>query len=247
MSKGRSPWQDGRRAWERLAGWLRRTRSPDAPESDDGKGALAALADVGLLRRLLDQAEMAAVRDARQHGKSWAEIAVTLGITRQSAWERWRDLDDADAAEPALSGMQQSTTPVAPADSSVAENRPPRFGRVPEIVERAAAEVVRRRTRVLVPNVIGMSWDEARGALVAKRLVAVGPDPDAPPLTALGWPDAVVTDQSPESGARVPIGSAITLWVERRGGSGVREPRRPKPAPRAARGALDEPSGEAVG
>jgi PASTA domain len=193
---------------------MRRTHSPATGKSDEDTEALTALADVGLLRRLLDQAELAAVGIARRHGKSWAEIAVTLGVTRQSAWERWRVLDDDEPAE---------------------------------IVDRAAADVLRRRGVVRVPNVIGMSWDDARGALVARRLVAVGPDPDAPPLTALGWPDAVVTDQSPESGARVPVGSAVTLWVERGGGSGVREPRRPKPLPRAARGALDESSGEAVG
>jgi hypothetical protein len=39
----------------------------------------------------------------------------------------------------------------------------------------------------------------------------------------------------------------VRLWTERGGGSGVREPRRPKPAPRAARAMLDETSDEAVG
>ena len=52
-------------------------------------------------------------------------------------------------------------------------------------------------------------------------LVGVGPDPDGPPLAVLGWPSGVVTDQSPEAGARVPPGSPVTLWVERGGGSGV--------------------------
>lgn len=39
-------------------------------------GPLIALADVGLVRHLLDQAELVAVRTARRHGKSWAEIAT---------------------------------------------------------------------------------------------------------------------------------------------------------------------------
>jgi hypothetical protein len=39
----------------------------------------------------------------------------------------------------------------------------------------------------------------------------------------------------------------VTLWIERGGGSGVREPRRPKPDPRAARAMRDEVSDEAVG
>jgi hypothetical protein len=43
-------------------------------------------------------AELVAVRTARRHGKSWREIATKLGVTRQSAWERWRDLDDASDA-----------------------------------------------------------------------------------------------------------------------------------------------------
>jgi hypothetical protein len=48
----------------------------------------------------------------------------------------------------------------------------------------------------------------------------------------------------------VPAGSQVTLWVERGGGSGVREPRRPKPTPRVGREMrddLDEHSDEAVG
>ena len=55
-------WQDGRRAWERLAGW-QDDRGSSRP---DGDGALKALADVGLVRHLLDQAELVAVRTARR-------------------------------------------------------------------------------------------------------------------------------------------------------------------------------------
>jgi hypothetical protein len=94
MGKGRSPWQDGRRAWRRLNGWHQDGPSPTPGRPDDGELALKALADVGVVRHLLDRAELVAVRTARRHGKSWAEIATLLGVTRQSAWERWRDLDD---------------------------------------------------------------------------------------------------------------------------------------------------------
>lgn len=76
-----SPWETGRRVWERLA------RRPAAD-------ALDALSDVDQLRKLLDQVELEAVRDARRGGRSWTEIAVRLGVTRQSAWERWRELDE---------------------------------------------------------------------------------------------------------------------------------------------------------
>src|ERR1700752_2421511 len=78
-------WEQAQQAWRRLAA------NSGRPRDDDG---LDALSDIGVVRRMLDQAELAAVRAARVHGKSWAEIATQLGVTRQSAWERWRDLDD---------------------------------------------------------------------------------------------------------------------------------------------------------
>jgi hypothetical protein len=83
----RDPWREGHEAWERLAG-----------QPTSGDEALAALSDIGLVRRLLDQAELEAVRAARRDRKSWAEIATRLGVSRQSAWERWRELDDEPAA-----------------------------------------------------------------------------------------------------------------------------------------------------
>ena len=79
-------------------------RRRDIP--DDGDAALAALTDVGVVHRILDQFELIAVRTARRHGKSWAEIATRLGVTRQSAWERWRDLDNAETdRRPVLRAM----------------------------------------------------------------------------------------------------------------------------------------------
>ena len=88
-------WEQARQAWRRLAASSKRPS-----EDDDG---LASLSDIGVVRRMLDQAELAAVRTARRHGKSWAEIATHLGVARQSAWERWRDLDDSLRGEPQLS------------------------------------------------------------------------------------------------------------------------------------------------
>lgn len=218
-------WDEGRRAWDRLAGWNRDRPSAGAP-ADDGEGALDALGDVGQVRRLLDQAELGAVRASRRHGRSWAEIATRLGVTRQSAWERWRDLDD-DAATAA----QQDA--VAGASSELTQQ---------------AARQSRRRSNVRVPNVIGMSCDDARGELLVAGLVAVGWDADGVPMAADGWPRGAVTDQSPESGAKVPAGSSVRLWIDSSGGSaGVREPRRPRPAPRAGRELRLEPSDEAVG
>jgi hypothetical protein len=236
MSKDRGPWQLGRRAWERLDGW--HLDGPGHPT--DGDGALAALADVGFVRHLLDQAELVAVRTARRHGKSWAEIATKLGVTRQSAWERWRELDEAPSATN-VSGALDSAVQAAAAGTVAEVSVTPA-----EVLERTARDL-RRRSNVRVPNVLGMSWDDARVALVKVSLIGLGPDPDGQPMEATIWPDARVVDQSPESGARVSAGSTVTLWVGRGGGSGgVREPRRPLPGPQSAREMRYE-TDEAVG
>src|SRR6185312_14109099 len=87
-------WDEGRQAWNRLC------RHPDGP--GDGDRALIALSDIGTVRRALEHAELQAVRIARRHRKSWSEIAVQLGVTRQSAWERWRDVDEHAPADTAL-------------------------------------------------------------------------------------------------------------------------------------------------
>ena len=228
-------WRESKRALERLSNWQQSRPA--------GDGALSALADVGLLRRVLDQAEMAAVRVTRRHGKSWTEIATIMGVTRQSAWERWRDLD-----EPAPQPETGSQPETAPQRETPPHRTPGRLAQMPvDLVERASAGLLRRGASIVVPLVIGMSWEDARQALLDKGLTAVGPDPDAPPLLPLDWSRVVVTDQSPESGARVPAGSAVTLWTERGGGSGVREPLRPAPTPKQARGMRDEVTGEAIG
>ncbi len=203
MEPSERAWERANDARERLARWLHTGAEGDA---------LGALEDISTLRRALDQAELAAVRAARGDGKSWAEIATMLGITRQSAWERWRDLDPESGPAGAVS---------------------------------RAAAAMRRRAQVNVPNVIGLSWVDALDRLHRASLVAVGPDPDT--RSSEDRHDHVVTDQSPESGAVVPPGTSVTLWTERRGGSGVREPRRPKLPPAAGRQLRDEQTNEAVG
>jgi hypothetical protein len=241
MSKDRGPWQLGRRAWERLDGWHLDGRTPRAGHPDDGEGALAALADVGFVRHLLDQAELVAVRTARRHGKSWAEIAVKLGVTRQSAWERWRDLDETTGS----ASLQPASVIDGVLEAAAADVAAEMSATPAEVLERTARDL-RRRSNVRVPNVLGKSFDDARLALLKVGLVAVGPDPDGLPM-AMEWPDAKVVDQSPESGAKVPASTSVTLWVMRGGGSaGVREPRRPLPGPQSAREMRYE-NDEAVG
>jgi hypothetical protein len=233
MSKGRSPWQDGRRAWERLNGWHQDAPSARPGHADDGDGALTALADVWQVRHLLDQAELVAVKTARRHGKSWAEIATKLGVTRQSAWERWRDLDEDAQPEPAGADRLGDLVADHRARAAAAVSE--------ELTEHASRH--RRQSLVVVPNVIWMPWLDARKLLADRQLVAVGSDPDGLPLTAIASSGSVVSDQSPESGAKVPAGSSVTLWLDR-GEGGVREPRRPAPAPRAGQRLLPEPVDE---
>jgi hypothetical protein len=87
----RSRWQDGRRAWARLNGWHQAEPSASPGHADNGHAALKALEDIRFVRALLDTAERNAVRTARNHGQSWTDVASALGVSRQSAWERWRD------------------------------------------------------------------------------------------------------------------------------------------------------------
>jgi hypothetical protein len=250
MTDATTPWDQGRRAWRRLA-----RRLQDGAPGDE---ALRALADIRDLGQLLREAELTAVRISRRHGGTWAEIATRLGITRQSAWERWRDLDDAPAgpgsgspgslpAEPVGSG---SAALGGAAPGSAAADMAAAGEGIEAALDAAALEKVRggwgpgwRPGQLIeVPDVVGLSWDDARQVLYNVELIAVGPDPDGPPLAALGWPGGVVVRQQPPAGARLPARSSVTVWVERGGGSaGVREPRRPGPSHGSAAQHQDEP------
>jgi hypothetical protein len=98
VGRGRSKWQDGRRAWERLNYWYRGIVDRFPAEHPDrervGRAAAGALTDIAFVRKLLDDLELRLVRTAREGGVSWTEIATPLGISRQAAWEKWRDLDE---------------------------------------------------------------------------------------------------------------------------------------------------------
>jgi hypothetical protein len=51
------------------------------------------------IRGKIDRTELATVRQARDANISWTEIATSLGVSRQAAWERWHEVDaDARAA-----------------------------------------------------------------------------------------------------------------------------------------------------
>jgi hypothetical protein len=210
-----------RRAWQRLTQW-----STEAPS--DGRRALDALDDIQLLRHRLDATELEAVRAARRTGRSWAEIATSLGITRQSAWERWRELDGPAGDEPE-SGAGAWWSGAA---ERVAE----------PMIARAAARLTRSRGLVEVPDLVSLTFDEAHDRLQHVGLQAGGPDPDGLPLTADGWARGTVVRQYPDPGSRVPRHSTVRLWLERGGGgaAGVREPRRPNPTVRSAAAEVDD-------
>jgi hypothetical protein len=196
-------WDEARKAWRRLSERGRR---------DDGAAALDRLADIGTVRRCLDTSELEAVRTARRTGRSWAEIATSLGVTRQSAWEKWRDLDD-----------QQT-----PGDAGLGE---------PDVV-RAVAEAMLGEaslsSTVTVPDVIGITPDDAAEVLRRAGLSPVEHVPGGAQTELRPERAGVVVDQTPRAGVRRRRGSTVALWIQEGGGSaGVREPRRPKPAPRA--------------
>ena len=75
-----------------------------------GPGAARSLPKSELLRILtcirdvrakIDANELRTVRMARESGITWTEIATALGVSRQAAWERLREMD-----------VDLSTTPV---------------------------------------------------------------------------------------------------------------------------------------
>jgi PASTA domain len=116
----------------------------------------------------------------------------------------------------------------------------------PTFPARIADELEPEMFAVIVPAVIAMTRERARTVLHRARLIAVGPGPDGAPLEAVSEPDDVVTDQSPEAGTKVPSRTKVMLWTDRRGGSGVREPRRPMPDPKSGRAMRDESTGDVV-
>lgn len=56
---------------------------------------VATLRAIQQVRQTCDNTELRTVKYARKAGLTWAEIATALGVTRQAAWDRWHELDDA--------------------------------------------------------------------------------------------------------------------------------------------------------
>jgi hypothetical protein len=63
-----------------------------------GGDPLGTLRVVAKYRSLLDEVSRRAVLIARQTGRSWDDIAVAVGTSRQAAWQRYRSLAPPDDA-----------------------------------------------------------------------------------------------------------------------------------------------------
>ena len=58
----------------------------------DALDALDALGEVELDIRTLEVKRIALIGAAQAQGASWGEIGAALGVSRQAAWEKYRDL-----------------------------------------------------------------------------------------------------------------------------------------------------------
>ena len=105
-------------------------------------------------------------------------------------------------------------------------------------VQRDSARV-KERPQVSVPMVVGMTVLAGRRAAGDAQVLLAPANADGPPLDALLWPhesEYVIASKSPVAGTRVrQYDSVVITYVrtntEGPGATGVREPRRPKPAP----------------
>ena len=68
----------------------RALNGPRAPEKSEVLRTLAAIREV---RAKVDRSELVSARMARELGITWSEIAAELGVSRQAAWERLREME----------------------------------------------------------------------------------------------------------------------------------------------------------
>ncbi|ALV52160.1 HTH domain-containing protein [Actinospica acidiphila] len=64
------------------------TEATDLAERAGDRDPRVGLRAVAALRKLLEQLEAVQVRNARNHGWSWQEIATELGISRQAVHKK---------------------------------------------------------------------------------------------------------------------------------------------------------------
>jgi hypothetical protein len=71
-----------------------KSRYHDTTDEAWQQEVLYTLSCIQQIRQKCGHTELSTVRAARKAGLSWTEIAGALGVTRQSAWERWHELDE---------------------------------------------------------------------------------------------------------------------------------------------------------
>ncbi|MER7896001.1 HTH domain-containing protein [Streptomyces sp. NPDC096046] len=65
------------------------TEATELAERAGDRDPRVGLRAVAALRRLLEQLEAVQVRNARNHGWSWQEIATELGVSRQAVHKKY--------------------------------------------------------------------------------------------------------------------------------------------------------------
>ncbi|MDH6623849.1 hypothetical protein M2271_001641 [Streptomyces sp. LBL] len=97
---------------------------------------------------------------------------------------------------------------------------------------------------VRVPKLIGLMAMDARETAASGGVLLAAPDRPDFPHTVVDY----VVRQYPPPGVEVPRGAVVTVWFdfgdgEGGGGSGVHEPRLPRPGGGGMQRELDEPGG----
>ncbi|HZT65558.1 MAG TPA: hypothetical protein VFA11_07195 [Acidimicrobiales bacterium] len=82
--------------------WARWEAVVGSPDSDP----LEVIALAGTYHRYLAAIEERAVRVSRARGATWQEIADAAGTTRQSAWEKWKAVEQLTEGAPDRFGAE---------------------------------------------------------------------------------------------------------------------------------------------
>lgn len=73
---------------------------------------------------------------------------------------------------------------------------------------------------VVVPDVVGMTFEDALRVAVEEGVSLANPDPDGPPIGAIAWrQNARVFKQHPEAGVRADRNDSVTVYLD--GGDGT--------------------------
>jgi hypothetical protein len=104
-----------------------------------------------------------------------------------------------------------------------------------------SVRITPKTPEVRVPRLVGLMAVDARETAEARGVMLAAPDRPDFHLTVVDY----VVRQYPLPGVEVPRGAVVTVWFDlgdsEGGGTGVREPRLPRPPSGGMRRELDEP------